>query len=336
MPSRTEHLNPSPSIGRGGSTTTNHEIHQIARLAPRIFPRSGVPDIIRMAEGVSTRVYRLRFDSTTLYLRVLPERGASFAPEALAHDLLRHHGVSVPEVVYYEAGNELLQRSIMVTTEIPGTALTRSSLGNDSQSILDKAGQCLAIINAIPVDGYGWVRRESSASPPAGLEAELADYRSFIAESIDRHLETLRSHALSQIEIDKLERIAHKYRNGIDPGPAVLAHGDFDASHIFQKGGRFAGIIDFGEIRGTDRWYDLGHFRLHDGEQLPSGLYRWLLAGYRQARPEQAGDDERIVFASLLIATRSLARAIAKNSTNSAYRAFLLRSLRRDLEMLGA
>ncbi|HLI51630.1 MAG TPA: aminoglycoside phosphotransferase family protein [Thermomicrobiaceae bacterium] len=291
-------------------------------------------DVIRLAEGVSTRVYRLRFDTMTLYLRVLPEPDATFAPEALVHDLLRRRDIPVPEVIYDEDRNELLQRSIMVTAEIPGAPLTRSGPGGFSQSILQEAGRCLAVINSIPVDGYGWIRRDLSAAQPAGLEAELPDYQLFVDREIDDHLDTLGQHLLDQAEIMKLERVAHKYRDGVDPNPAVLAHGDFDASHIFQDGGHFSGVIDFGEIRGTDPWYDLGHFRLHDGEQLPQGLFPWLLAGYRLVRPEQSRDEERIIFASLLIATRSLARAIARDSTDSAYLRFLLGSLKRDLQLL--
>ena len=34
-------------------------------------------------------------------------------------------------------------------------------------------------------------------------------------------------------------------------GPAVLAHGDFDPTHVFAARGTYAGIIDFGEIRGA-------------------------------------------------------------------------------------
>lgn len=41
-----------------------------------------------------------------------------------------------------------------------------------------------------------------------------------------------------------------------------LAHGDFDTTHIYQDNGRYTGIIDFGEIRGADRWYDLGYFHM--------------------------------------------------------------------------
>jgi aminoglycoside phosphotransferase len=78
----------------------------------------------RITEGGSTYVYRLRTENERFYLRVLPEEGVSFLPEVEVHRRLRENGVAVPEVVYFEANNEWVQRSIMVTTEIPGTPIS--------------------------------------------------------------------------------------------------------------------------------------------------------------------------------------------------------------------
>jgi aminoglycoside phosphotransferase (APT) family kinase protein len=93
---------------------------------------------------------------------------------------------------------------------------------------------------------------------------------------------------------------------------ASLAHGDFDVTPIFQRDGRFTGIIDFGEIRGTDRWYDLGHFRMHDGETGGISLLDWLVEGYRSVTPLPANYERRICFASLLVGVRSLGNHLAK------------------------
>src|SRR5215469_12778632 len=71
-----------------------------------------------MAEGVSTYVYRLRRGAEVFYLRVLPEEGATFAPEVEAHTILFRQGVQVPEVLYWEDHNSAIGRSVMITTEI--------------------------------------------------------------------------------------------------------------------------------------------------------------------------------------------------------------------------
>ena len=67
----------------------------------------------------------------------------------------------------------------------------------------------------------------------------------------------------------------------------MLAHGDFDPTHVFAARGRYTGIIDFGEIRGAPTLYDLAHWAL----QAPVDR---LLAGYAQVAPLPA-DHERIV-----------------------------------------
>src|SRR5436305_1724519 len=85
----------------------------------------------------------------------------------------------------------------------------------------------------------------------------------------------------------------------LDAGHGHLAHGDLDATHIFQHEGGYAGIIDFGEIRGTDPWYDLGHFAMRDGEILPAPLLPWLLEGYGSVAPLPDDHPQRIAFASL-------------------------------------
>lgn len=80
---------------------------------------------------------------------------------------------------------------------------------------------------------------------------------------------------------------------GRDGGPAaVLAHGDFDHTHVFADGGAYAGIIDFGEIRGAPPLYDVAHWAL----QSPPGA---LLAGYAQVVP--LPDDHEHVVAALSV-----------------------------------
>lgn len=72
-------------------------------------------------------------------------------------------------------------------------------------------------------------------------------------------------------------------------GRAVLAHGDFDPGHVFAARGAYAGIIDFGEIRGAPPLYDVAHWAL----QSPPGP---LLAGYAEVAP-LPDDHERVIAA---------------------------------------
>src|SRR6185437_2378193 len=107
----------------------------------------------------STYVYRLRQAERICYLRVLPERDASFAPEVFAHQRLRALGVKVPEIISFEHKNETLGRSVMVTSEIKGASLARCADTQAQRRILRAAGRDLAVINSLPVQGFGWIQR---------------------------------------------------------------------------------------------------------------------------------------------------------------------------------
>jgi aminoglycoside phosphotransferase (APT) family kinase protein len=305
----------------------------VEQLARTIFPRSIRLSLEHIVEGVSTLVYRVRRDDDVFYLRVLPELGASFAPEVRVHALLRERNVKVPEVVYYEYYNEALQRSVMVTTEIRGTHVGRRMLDADVRNILVDVGRELAVINSIPVQGFGWIRRDRSEV--VQLEADLPTYRAFVLEHLEDDLTTLGEHLLGCKEVAAIQAIVER----CDAWPAVerasLSHGDFDVTHIYQHDGRYSGIIDFGEIRGTDPFYDLGHFALHDGETLPYRVLPYLLEGYGEVAHLPANHEQRIQVSSLLIAIRGLARRVAKYPHDGGSHLHL-DSIRRAIAVLSA
>ncbi len=301
----------------------------IQALVDRVFPGGEDTFAERVAEGVSTHVYRLRRGAETFYLRVLPEAGDSFAPEVRAHALLRARGVAVPEVVYFEHCNPALQRSVMVTTAIPGGPGGRRAVGRDTREILAAAGRDLAVINSLAVEGFGWIKRDHGEA--ARLEAEHPAYRDYVHEYMEQDLALLRDRVLTPSEVALIREVLAEFDPWLDPEQAVLAHGDFDVTHIYQRDGRYSGIIDFGEIRGGDPWYDLGHFRMHDGETLPTLALPWLLEGYAAVRPLPVDHDRRISFASLLIAIRALAHRLGRYRYQQA-----LVAIRRDIALLRA
>lgn len=129
--------------------------------------------IERTAEGTSTQVYRLRRGAETFYLRAAEERAASLAPEALAHDMLYARGVHVPAVVHFEPFDEPLQRSLLVTTKIRGESLLAQPVDEMTAAIMRAAGRDLAAINSVPVEGFGWVRRDHGASGGTSDQSRL-------------------------------------------------------------------------------------------------------------------------------------------------------------------
>ena len=263
-----------------------------------------------VGEGVSTYVYRLRRSAEAFYLRVLPEDGATFAPEVAAHAILRQHGVHVPEVIYWDDYNQLVGRSVMITTEIKGAAIGQSDLGAELPDILQAAGRDIAVLNRVPVQGFGWVRRDVPGDQ--GLRGKVPTEYEFMLADFDRFLDILDGTVLETRQTRLIRDVIADHIGLFDAAQANLAHGDFDVTHIFCHGGRYTGIIDLGEIRGTGPYYDLGHFRFHDGETLPVPLLPYLLEGYREVTALPAEADRRIALASLLIGVRFLARTYTR------------------------
>ncbi|HEY4383064.1 MAG TPA: phosphotransferase, partial [Ktedonobacteraceae bacterium] len=130
-----------------------------------------------------------------------------------------------------------------------------------------------------------------------------------------------------------LEQILFHYEPLLMIEQGYLAHGDFDTSHIYQQDGRFTGIIDFGEIRGTSHWYDLGHFHMRDGEALPYRVLPELIRGYEERIALPSNSEPHIFFTSVLINVRALAGSLQKRPANC-YTRHQLEVLREDVSAL--
>ena len=309
------------------------DIKHVKALVKTIFSTRSA-NIERVAEGVSTCVYRVICNRETFYLRILPEERQSFAPEVLVHQQLRQMGVRVPDVLYFEHYHEPLQRSVVVTSEIKGKALSQSSTlsHHELDTILREAGRDIAHVNSIPVDGFGWVQRNQPVT--THLRAALPTFRAFALEYWDADIAYFAEHAvLSFSEIMMLERIRSNYDSWLDETQAYLAHGDFDTTHIFQDSGHYTGIIDFGEIRGTNRLYDVAQFHMRDDEYLPYKSLLALLHGYEDVSSLPYDYKKSIYLTSLFTNIRALARSLQKRPPNR-YTKHRLEMLRQDLTTL--
>ena len=299
----------------------------VAALLARILA-SGSCSFERTEAGVSTVVYRVRRCETVFYLRLAEEREDSLAPEVYVHRLLREWGVRVPEIVHFEPFDEGLQRSAMLTTAIAGEPLSARWAGSAVREILRDAGRDLALINRVPVEGFGWIKRDSHEV--TGLEADHPTHAAFIAEHLAADLELLGAGVLTSEESAALRAIIDRSDAYLEVDEARLAHGDFDLTHIYQQGERYSGLIDFGEIRGADPLYDLAHFKLHDGEMLPRALLPDLLAGYETITPLSSGWEQRLRLLSLLIGVRAFAHGVGRPHT-----VFLARRIRELIAEFG-
>jgi aminoglycoside phosphotransferase (APT) family kinase protein len=312
-------------------TEADIDLAILTALVDRIFSPAKCSAIECAEGGVSTPVYRIRRDREVFYLRVAEDRDSSLAPEVYVHEYLRALDVKVPSVVHFEPFDERLGRSIMVTTEIPGVPVGCREVDEATTEILREAGRDLAIINALPVLGFGWIRRDGRGV--GHLRGEHDSHRAFVLEHIDEDLALLGQGLLAEAEIRLIRDIIDRYAGWLDVEQAWLAHGDFDVSHIYQRDGRYTGIIDFGEIRGADRLYDLAHFNLHDGESLPQTTLPFLLQGYGAGAHLPPDHEQRINLLSLLIGVRALSRNRRRRPPNT-YQVYLASAIRQAIAFL--
>jgi len=267
-----------------------------------IFPGTAPLAVERVTQGGSTWVYRVRRHDGTLYLRILPEAEDSFSPEVFIHRRLHALGVHVPEVVYFEHRNALVGHSIMVTTEIAGTAVGYNQDRSSRRRVLVEAGAELAISTSVSVDGFGWVRRDSE--PVDRLQGNHASCAAWLRQDTEPAIAALQQASI--VRKEDAQALHDALRQAITlfaDQPAHLAHGDFDPTHIFHDHGTYTGIIDWGELRGTPRWYDVGHFAIENADLLPE-----LLDGYCGTASITPHDWQQINMWSLLIAVRRSGR----------------------------
>src|SRR5690349_4771809 len=113
--------------------------------------------------------YRLRSTESggaqTSSMRIAEEADENLETDAELHRRLRGLGVKVADIVHVEPFNADIGRSTMVTTQVPGVSLAEVRTPVLAASVAEQAGADLAIINQMPVDGFGFVRRRGRRWP---------------------------------------------------------------------------------------------------------------------------------------------------------------------------
>ena len=297
----------------------------IRPVIARWFPDQDIA-IERAGSGTSTPVFAVRVAGDTFFARLAEDPGERRDAEVAVHRLLTASGVPVPRIVRYEPDPPDLDRSLALTTRVPGVALADASTGPWLPDVACAAGDALSRVNALPVRGYGWV---SGIDDDGALLAAHPTRAAWAAEYLAA-AETVAASGIlaSGIAADTASAVA---RWAVLPDPAIsrLAHGDLDATHLYVDPASaekpFTGIIDFGEIRGADPLYDLGHLLLHDGEGGRPVLLPSLLAGYTQGTPLPGDTMHAIRLHALAIGARAL--AIQSGRPHTPYRAWLAHRL---------
>jgi aminoglycoside phosphotransferase (APT) family kinase protein len=288
------------------------DLNIIAGLVHEAFPEATSVAVERASGGRVVVVYRATVDGVRYYLRLAEEPGQDLTTAALVLERLRALGVHVPGVIAASAATAVFPRSWMIMTAVPGRSIAQGGPDEQARQAAMAAGRDAAVINSVPVSGFGWLRRDGSSQ----LTAELPSYRQFVVSYLPKPWPGRLCEAFDQRQLDALlALIASEQDRSIRGGH--LAHGDLDVTHIYAHAGRYSGIIDFGEMRGAARYFDLGHFLLHDGEIRPAWLFSSFLKGYLQVSPLPDGHLQAIRASAILLGLRQLSRWLSPERAHS-------------------
>jgi aminoglycoside phosphotransferase (APT) family kinase protein len=269
-------------------------------LIRRIFPRARSVSVEPASERLVV-VYRARADDTVAYLRLAEEPGQDLTTDAKILQRLAALGVTVPAVIAAEASPGELPLSYMLMTEIPGRNLADAGTGSEARRAARSAGRETAIINSVTVTGFGWIQRNGSHA----LTAKLSRYGDFVTSYLPSNWPGWLGGVFEPRHLDALGALVEAERSR-ELGAGQLVHGDLDVTHIYLHHGGYSGLIDFGEMRGADPYFDLGHFLLHDGETRPAELFESFLAGYTEAAALPGDHREAIWVSAILLGLRQL------------------------------
>nr|WTB28898.1 aminoglycoside phosphotransferase family protein [Streptomyces sp. NBC_00830] len=121
----------------------------------------------------------------------------------------------------------------LITTRMRGASLESIS-GVTAEQRLEIAGELGRQVRRV----HGL----STSGVVSDLDLPVLDVTAACAQS------SLPQHLVAQVE---------DYLNGLQPFDRVVVHGDLTSRHTFLEGGRFTGIIDWGDTMVTDRHYEL-------------------------------------------------------------------------------
>ena len=297
------------------------ENSSIAALLARWLPGCA-PTFERASSGGSTEVYRVQVGSETTWLRLAEDPGEDRSVEYAVHDRLRTMGVHVPEILMFEVAPPELDRSAALTGNISGIPLTECRDQEIVRRVARAAGEDLALINSLTVEGFGWIDRMREGDPEIVAEHPS---RANWANEYSRAIEKLGAAEVFPEDIMPRVVSTMKIWCATDTGSrSHLVHGDFDATHIYfdQATSTYTGIIDFGEGRGADFEYDLGHALLHDGETGRPPIAAAVALGWANGAPDPEV-SQRAQVQAIAIGTRQLARMLDRGP--SAYADWLTR-----------
>lgn len=257
-------------------------------------------------KGFSTTVFKLSRYGETFFIKFFYKEEPVEAI-VIAHKKMRDQGARLPEIVYFSNyDNPNSDDLFTIERAIPGQSLDSLKLDKRGlEKVLHDAGKELAKINGIPVKGVGWLKKVEGEK----LVADGMNYEDFVLDDLEEDIEILVTNKAIDTKLaSNIRTFIESNKHLLDLSDrSFLAHGDFCSDHIYANDGEFTGIIDFGDIRGTTKYHDLGHFYTYDRDK-----YEELLLGYKEVCELDADRELRVMTEAIVFGVRKLSWKVEK------------------------
>jgi aminoglycoside phosphotransferase (APT) family kinase protein len=248
----------------------NDILHQIS--SQRVLSKR------RIIAGEINEVYDVTFaDGLQIIVRI--SRGeaknvAHFEQELWAIRACGARGVLIPEILgVWHRSVEGQPVDICVQRKIDFVLISYVNLTQHTlRQIVMQDGALLSRIHAVPVKGFGYIngRGEGEFLTP---QSEIT---AFVAMEAEFHALAKRIDLSDRAMGRALRWVVDDWRAAQSIVPC-LTHNDFSAKHILVANGVIAGIIDFGEVAGSEPLSDLVRWDYYDAARFP---FAWLQEGY--------------------------------------------------------
>lgn len=204
--------------------------------------------------GASNVVYALRSTHGHDFVARTTATGSDrYRIETAAMDRVRPLGVPCPEIVgvVAEAGWD-----VMLTRRLPGRRLSDAApqlAPRDMQAIADEAGELLAKIHSLAVNGYG--------NLDASGRGRCRTFDEWFIDEMAREVADVARAGVRPESVAALHEILavlEESRSTLNSCHGRLAHGDFSPMNILVEGRRITGLVDWESVKSGPAALDFG------------------------------------------------------------------------------
>ncbi len=201
-------------------------------------------------------------------------------------------------------------RGVMLVCEIAGEPVARRRRDRPRRRSCARRDATWRRINALAVEGFGWIRRDEPVWPPRAVDAT---YEAFVDGGAAVARGPRRPVAAPA------RRAVRSKRGSAKRGPTTRPAGWRTATSTRPTSSRatagYTGVIDLGEMRGAEPHYDLAYFLVQDRGGCDARGSDRRLCGGDAVRPDDL--TERMRRSATVIVRRSSADGSTRDGIES-------------------